>query len=80
MLTLCIIILAVALLYPITETTNAVRNETYLGETVGLNCTNPAIDMFTNSACITTDLTAFYFVGVLIFIAGIVVTARIVFS
>ncbi len=80
MLALCIIIVAVALLFPITETTNAVRNESYLGENNGLNCSNPAVDMFVNSACLTTDLTSFYFIGGLIFIAGVVITARIVFS
>lgn len=80
MLALCIIIVALALIFPITETTNAVRNETYLGEMGGMNCSNPGIDMFVNSACLTTDLTSFYFIGGLIFIAGVVITARIVFS
>jgi cbb3-type cytochrome oxidase subunit 1 len=43
-----------------------------------LDCSNSSISSFTKAACYATDLTLFHFIGGLIFIAGLVITARII--
>jgi len=57
-------------------TTNAMGNST--GEFGGLDCDN-STDVFIKSTCIVTDMSLFYFIGSLIFIAFAVATARIIF-
>ena len=42
-----------------------------------LDCGNESISTFDKATCRTTDLTMFYFIGGLIFIAGAIITARI---
>jgi len=79
MIALVIIVLALALAPPVSQFTNSARNETN-GDTIGMNCSNPDIDNFTHAACIATDLNLFYFISGLIFIAGAIVTGRIIFS
>jgi uncharacterized protein (UPF0333 family) len=80
MLAVTIIILAMAFAYPIWQAADNARSETTDAGGIGLNCTNPNLSNYDKSACIITDLTPFYFVGILVFIAGVVITAKIVFN
>jgi Trk-type K+ transport system membrane component len=77
MLGMVIIILALALAPSIQDSTTAAMNESS-GDTQGLDCTNASISSFDKAACIATDLTLFYFVGVLVFIGGLIITAKVV--
>jgi len=79
MLGLTIIVLALALAPAVMNSTNAARNAT-LGDTVGLDCANASISNFDKATCTVTDLNLFYFIGGLIFIAGAVITAKIIFT
>ena len=74
MLGLVIIVLALALAGPVRTFTDDARDSD------GLNCSNPAIDDYTNAGCIATDLTLFYFIGALIFIGFAIWRAKIVFA
>jgi len=78
MLGLTIIILAMALAPSISQFTNSARNETS-GDTIGLNCSTTTSN-FDKATCIVTDLSLFWFIGSLIFIAGAVIVAKIVFE
>lgn len=72
MLGLTIVILALALAPAVKQQVDTARNPT------NLNCSDPAINNFNRATCYVADLTIFHFVGGLIFIAGIVITARII--
>lgn len=43
-----------------------------------MDCGNSSISTFDKSACIVADVNLFYFIGGLIFIAGSVITARLI--
>ena len=45
---------------------------------VGLNCSNDSISDYDKATCVAVDASSFYFVGVLIFIGGAIVTARFI--
>ena len=79
MLALVIIILALALAPAVNEATGAARNVS-VGDTVGMDCSNSTISDFNKAACIATDISLFYFIGILIFIAGGVIVARFFFD
>lgn len=74
MLALTIVIFALAIAYPVWESANDARTSSEL------NCTSTTLSNYDKAACITTDLTPFYFVGILVFIAGTVLVAKIIFS
>ena len=74
MLGLVIVILALALAGPIKERVEETMSSG------NLDCSNSSISNFDKATCLATDLTLFQFVGGLIFIAGSIVAARIVFS
>ena len=77
MLGVTILVLALALAPAIGQfTSNAMNNST---ASIGLNCTTTS-DNFVKAACIVTDVGQFYFIGALIFIAGVVITARYYFG
>ena len=79
MLGMVIIILALALAPAAQDFITSAMNESS-GDAIGLDCTNESISSFDKAACIATDLTLFYFVGILIFIGGLVITAKITFG
>ncbi len=54
------------------------KNNEELRSASNLDCGNETISVFDKATCTTTDITLFYFIGGLIFIAGAVITARIV--
>jgi hypothetical protein len=49
-------------------------------DTIGLDCGNSSISTFDKTTCLVTDVSPFYFIMALVFVAGAVVTARIVFG
>lgn len=74
MVGLVVIILALALAPAIKQTTDTARSQS------NMDCDNSSISDFQKGACISTDMTLFYFVGGLIFIGGIIFTAKIMFE
>lgn len=79
MLGLVIIVLALALAPAVVNQVNSARNAT-VGDTIGMDCANESISNFNKAACVATDVSIFYFIGGLIFIAGAIITARIIFA
>ena len=79
MLGMLIIILALALAPAVQDFTTEAMNQT-VGDKAGLDCSNESISNFDKGACISVDLTLFYFIGSLIFIGGLILTSRIIFS
>lgn len=73
MLGLVVLILALAIAPPVNTSIQEARNST------GLDCDNSSISKFDKAACIGSDLTQFYFIGSLILIATLIITARIIF-
>lgn len=73
MLGIVIFVLALALAPSVSLFTNSVMNET--SEFGGLNCSGTD-NNFIKATCIATDLSLFYFIGSLILIAGVIVTAK----
>lgn len=71
MLGLTIMILALALAPAVQDFTDDARSD--------MDCSNSSISTFYKTACLATDLNLFYFVGGLLLIGGIIVTAKIVF-
>lgn len=80
MLGMTIIILALALAFPVKEQIDSVRNETTNEGVNGLNCTNTELSIYDKGACIVTDMGIFYFIGSLIFVGGAVLMARVIFA
>lgn len=79
MLAVVVIILALALA-PVGKTfINSAMNNS-VGDTIGLDCNNDSISNFDKATCVITDFSLFYFFGGLIFIAGILITGRIIFT
>jgi len=72
MLAFTIIILALALAGPTKELVDDARNAG------NLDCANESISTFDKGACIVSDLSTFQYIGGLIFIAGMVLAARVV--
>ena len=79
MLGLTILVLALALAPPIKQSVDTARNVTN-GDTIGMDCSNASISNFDKVACYASDLSMFYIIGFLIFMAGAVITAKIVFT
>jgi len=72
MLGTLVILLALALAYPVQQFTDTAMDD--------INCTNDSISDFNKAACVVVDLNLFYFIGALIFIGGIIITARVMFA
>ena len=79
MLGMLIIILALALAPVVIESTTGAMNASS-GDTQGLDCTNESISNFDKAACIAVDLSGFYLIGALIFIGGLIITAKVTFG
>lgn len=77
MLGIVVFVLALALAPAVRDFTTGAMNET--GEFGGLNCSNTD-DNFIKATCIVTDISLFYFIGSLILIAGIIVSAKFFFG
>jgi len=79
MLGMIIIILALALAPPVQDFIDGAMNESS-GDTQGLDCNNESISNFDKAACVSIDISLFYFIGALIFIGGLIITSKVVFS
>lgn len=79
MLGMIIMILALALAPVIIESTTSAMNPSN-GDTYGLDCNNESISNFDRASCIAVDLSGFYFIGALIFISGLIITAKVTFG
>jgi len=82
MLAIAAIVLAMALVPAIRESTDSARNATIAeyNNSRGLDCGNSSISDFDKGACIITDLTMPYWVFIVLGLAGAAVGARIVFG
>ncbi len=77
MLAVVVIIMALALAPSILTFTSDARNATINGNPA-MDCDNSSISDFDNAACIVTDLTLPYFLGIMIAIAGAMIGARLI--
>ena len=78
MLAVVIIVMALALAPVLKLATDSARNGTdWIGGT-GLNCTNTSLSDYDKGACTIVDLTAPYYIGALIALAGIIFVAKII--
>ena len=80
MLGFTLLVLALALAGSIKDTVDSARAATMDEGQPGLDCSNSTISTFDKGACIVSDLTIFHFIGGLIFIAGAVITAKLIFG
>ena len=76
MLGVVIIVLVLALAFPIKQANDNARNESS-GDTIGMNCSTTT-DNFVKATCVAADLNLFLFVGGILFLAGVVMTAKII--
>jgi hypothetical protein len=74
MIAICVIVLALAFSPVLKE---SVENARASGS---LDCANESISLFDKTTCIVTDTSQFLFIVGLIFIAGAIITARLIFS
>lgn len=72
MIAIVVIILALAFAFPVKEATQNARGD--------MDCGNVSISNFDKAGCLASDLTLFYVIGGMIFIAGVVMAARVVFK
>jgi len=79
MIGLTILVMALALAPAVKQQVDSARNETTLEGSNGMNCSSSLISDYDKSACVVSDLSIFHYIGGLIFIAGAIVTARIIF-
>lgn len=96
MLGITIIILALALAPAVGSFTNGAMNATWsenhtyedsngniaYGDIThnGLDCNNESISNFDKATCVATDMSMFYFLGVIIFIGGAFFTIKLIFD
>ena len=87
MLGILVLVLALALAGPVKEVVDSTRNQStsvlYTNQSEsnpGLDCTNSSISNFDKGACLVSDLSLFQFIGGLIFIAGAIITAKLIFN
>lgn len=71
MIAVVVIVLALAFAFPVKEATTNARAD--------MNCSDTSISNFDKAGCMASDLTLFYVIGGMIFIAGVVMAARVVF-
>ena len=78
MIAVTVIVLALALAYPLKQATDSARNQSDWIGGKGLDCSNSSISDYDKGACTIIDLTTPYFIGALIAIAGIIFVAKII--
>jgi len=87
MLGILVLVLALALASPVKEIVDSTRNQStsvlYTNQSTsspGLDCSNSTISIFDKGACVVSDLSIFHFIGGLIFMAGAIISARLIFA
>ena len=80
MIAIVIILLALAFVPAVNQTTSDAMNETNsIGEVGGMNCTGTGDD-FVKAACWTVDLGQGAFIGMLLALAGVLIGARLLWE
>ena len=74
MLGMVIMILALALAPVLQDTVNETMSPSE-GD-----CNNESISNFDKAGCLAIDLSFFYYIGALIFISGLIITAKVTFG
>ena len=77
MLSVVVILLALALANPVKEFVNTARAPTTENST-GLDCLNGSISDFDKGTCMLVDLNTPYFIGILLALAGTIIGGRII--
>ena len=72
MIAIVVIVLALAFAFPVKEATTNARAD--------MNCSDTTISNFDKAGCLASDLTLFYAIGGMLFLAGVIVSARIIFK
>jgi len=80
MLGILLIVLALALAGPTKDFVDSARNTTTDEGQAGLDCGNSSISTYDKGACVVADLSIFHFAGGIIFIAGAVISAKLIFQ
>jgi hypothetical protein len=75
MVAICVIILALAFAPVLKQVTEQARGLN--DEGIGLDCNNASISMFNKVSCISSDVSLFGFIIGLIFLAGIIIGAKV---
>ena len=78
MLAITVIVLALSLAFPVKEIVDDARGLGPTDVNQTLDCGNSSISTFDKGACIVADLSIFHFIGGLIFLAGAILTAKII--
>jgi len=78
MIGLTVLVLAMALAFPVSQGVENTTNNTGNSTTANLDCGNSSISTFDKGACIVSDISTFYFVGGLIFLVGSILLARVI--
>lgn len=73
-LMICVVVLVIAAGFakPALTATNSARTQ--------MDCSNSSIDSYKKGACLITDLTSPYFIGILICMAIVILGAKLAFS
>ena len=79
MLGIVVIVLALALAFPVKQSVDTARNSSS-GDFTGLDCANSSISNFDRGACLITDVTIPYFIIGLIAIGGAIIGSRVLFQ
>jgi len=70
-----VILLALYLAPAVLQITTEAR-----GNVTGMDCANSTISNYDKGACLVSDLNLFYFIGSLLFVGGLIITARVMFG
>lgn len=79
MIAIVFIILALAFAPVTKEFTDTARNPT-TDTSVGLDCGNSSISNFDKASCVFVDMFNPYFTGFLIFMAGVIIAAKVYYG
>lgn len=77
MIALCVILLAFALAPALKQFNEDLRAPTS-DIAVGLDCNNSSISTFDKGTCLIADISFPYFIAFLIFLAGAIITAKLI--
>lgn len=77
MLAVTVIILALALAFPVKEAIDNTTNNSGNSLVSNLDCNNDSISNFDKGACVITDISMAYFIGGLLFLVGSILTAKV---
>ena len=78
MLGIVVIVLALALAFPVKEAIDKTRSNS-TEDSIGLNCSSPP-DNYYHAACLITDVTMPYFIIGLLAIGGAVIGAKLLWT